>query len=234
VHKEHNRGGEKFVGAIQKIHRAGIQINASFIVGFDNDTLAEFDRIFDFTMKTNMPNVNLHLLAAPQGTELNARLKREGRLFNVTESIGNGAFPSIHYANMGQLELFDHYMETLLRLYSFDTILKKAKMLFSEGTFARSGESIPFTTKLRLTLIILREYLFTKDKYRRALLFYLLGLIRQKKIAIDKAFSFMLSMLSTYRQIMINWENREKYIPLIRKNDAGPWKNRNIPQNIHA
>ena len=48
---------------------------------------------------------------------------------------------------MGQLELFDHYMDTLRRLYSFDTILKKAKTLFSEGTFTRPGGSIPLVTK---------------------------------------------------------------------------------------
>ena len=234
VHKKHNRGGEKFVGAIQKIHRAGIQINASFIVGFDNDTLAEFDRIFDFTMQTSMPNVNLNLLAAPPGSELNARLKREGRLFTVLESIGNGAFPSIHYANMGQLELYDHYMETLRRLYSFDTILKKAKMLFSEGTFTRPGGSIPLVTRLRITFVIFREYLFSKDRNRRALFFYLMGLIRKKRIAVDKAFSFMLSMLSAHRQIRMNWESREKYRSLIRKNDAGPWKMRNYPHDIHA
>jgi radical SAM superfamily enzyme YgiQ (UPF0313 family) len=234
MHKGHNRGGERFAGAIQKIHHAGIHINASFIVGFDNDTLTEFDRIFDFTMQTNIPNVNLHLLAAPPGSELNAKLKREGRLFTVLESIGNGAFPSIHYANMGQLELFDHYMDTLRRLYSFDTILKKAKMLFSEGTFTRSGGSIPFITRLRLTLVILSEYIFTKDKNRRALFFYLTGLIRKKKIAVDKAFSFMLSMLSAHRQIIINWKSREKYRSLIRKNDAGPWKDRNNRQNTHA
>jgi hypothetical protein len=152
----------------------------------------------------------------------------------VSESIGNGAFPSIHYANMGQLELFDRYMETLRRLYSFDTILKKAKMLFSEGTFTRSGGNIPLVTKLRLTLVIVGEYLFTSDKNRRELLFYLMGLIRQKKIAVDKAFSFMLSMLSAYRQIMINWESREKYRSVIRKNDLGPWKDRNNQQQIHA
>jgi hypothetical protein len=152
----------------------------------------------------------------------------------VLESIGNGAFPSIHYANMGQLELFDHYMDTLRRLYSFDTILKKAIMLFSEGTFTRSGGSIPFITRLRLTLVILSEYIFTKDKNRRALFFYLTGLIRKKKIAVDKAFSFMLSMLSAHRQIIINWKSREKYRSLIRKNDAGPWKDRNNRQNTHA
>jgi len=234
VHKEHNRGGEKFIGAIQKIHRAGIHINASFIVGFDNDTLAEFDRIFDFTMQTGMPNVNLNLLAAPPGSELNARLKREGRLFAVSESIGTGAFPSIHYANMGQLELYDHYMDTLRRLYSFDTILKKAKMLFSEGTFTRPGGSIPLDTRLRITLVICREYLFSRNKNRRALFFYLTGLIRKKRIAVDKAFSFMLSMLSAHRQIGMNWENREKYRELIRKNDTGAWKKKNNRQDIHA
>ena len=51
-----------------------------------------------------------------------------------------------------------------------------------------------------------------------------MGLIRKKKIAVDKAFSFMLSMLSAHRQIRMNWDNREKYRTLIRKNDAGPWK----------
>jgi pyruvate-formate lyase-activating enzyme len=227
MHKEHNRGGERFATAIQKIHRAGIHINASFIVGFDNDTLDEFDRIFDFSMQTGMPNINLNLLAAPPGSELNARLLREGRIFNISESIGNGAFPSIHYANMGQLELFDRYMDTLLRLYSFDTILKKARMLFSDGSFTRPGGSIPWVTKMRLTLVIIGGYLFTTDKNRRALLFYLARLMRQKRIAVDKAFSFMLSMLSAYRQIKINWENREKYRTLIRQNDAGPWKDRN-------
>jgi radical SAM superfamily enzyme YgiQ (UPF0313 family) len=234
MHKKHNRGGEKFAAAIEKIHRSGIHINASFIVGFDNDTLAELDRIFDFTMQTKMPNVNLNLLAAPAGTELNARLQREGRLFPVSESIGNGAFPSIHYANMGQLELFDRYMDTLRRLYSFDTILKKARMLFAEGTYTRPGGSISFKIKVRLVFVILGAYLFTTDKNRRALLFFLLGLIKHKKIAVDKAFSFMLSMLSAYRQIKINWEIREKYRSLIRQNDAGPWKNRINSSMTHA
>jgi hypothetical protein len=121
-------------------------------------------------------------------------------------------------------------METLLRLYSFDTILKKARMLFSEGSFTRPGGSIPWVTRMRLTLVVINGYLFTTDKNRRALLFYLAGLIRQKKIAIDKAFSFMLSVLSAYRQITINWENREKYRTLIRQNDAGPWKERDNRQ----
>ncbi|MBN1413747.1 MAG: B12-binding domain-containing radical SAM protein [Bacteroidales bacterium] len=234
THKDHNLGGEKFVDAIRKVHRAGIHINASFIVGFDNDALAELDRIFDFSLKTAMPNVNLHLLAAPPGSELNARLKSEGRLFNVPESIGDGFFPTIHYMNMGQLELFDCYVKTINSLFSYDTILKKAKALFSDGYFTRPGRNIPFYTKMRLILIILYEYLFTKDKEKRALFLFLTGLIRNRKIAVDKAFSFMLSMLSINRQIGKNMKNNEKYRSLIRQNDAGPWKDRKTNQSFSA
>jgi radical SAM superfamily enzyme YgiQ (UPF0313 family) len=225
THKKHNRGGEKYVAAIKKIHDAGIQINASFIVGFDNDTLEEFDRIFDFSMKTSMPNVNLHLLAAPPGTELHLKLKKEGRLFPVPLSIGVGFFPVIHYYNMGQIELFEKYMETIRRLYSFKTILAKAKGLFVNGAFTRPGGKISGFTKVRLSAIILKEYLFTSNKDKRELFFFFMGLIRQKKIVVDKAFSFMLSMLSSHRQVKANLKNMEHYREMIIKNDKGPWKN---------
>ena len=223
THKDHNRGGKKYVEAIRRIHKAGIQITASFIVGFDNDTLEEFDRIFDFTLMTGMTNVNLHLLAAPLGTKLYEKLKQQGRLFRTSENIGDGFFPSIHYYNMGQIELFDKHIETINRLFSFETILKKAKTLFSGGTFTHHVGEISFLTKLRLISLILSEFLFTKDKYRRALLFYLFRLVRAKKVAIDKAFSFMLSMLSFHRQIMLNMADIEKYRSLIHENDNGPW-----------
>ena len=228
THKDHNRGGEIYIDAIRKIHHAGIQITASFIVGFDNDTLEEFDRIFDFTLKTGMTNVNLHLLAAPEGTLLSDRLKKEGRLFTTSENIGDGFFPSIHYYNMGQIELFDKHIETINRLFSFNTILKKAKTLFSNGAFTKHLGSISFLMKLRLIILIIKEYLITKDKYRRELLLYFIRLIGEKKIAKDKAFSFMLSMLSFDRQIKTNLKNIEKYRSLILENDIGPWKNKEI------
>jgi len=228
THKKHNRGGEMYVEAIRKIHHAGIQINASFIVGFDNDTLEEFDRIFDFSMKTNMPNVNLHLLAAPPGTQLHSKLKEQGRLFSVPVNIGVGFFPVIHYYNMGQIELFDKYMETIQKLYSFKTILEKAKGLFLNGSFTRHGVKVSFFVKIRLILVVLKEYLFTTNKDKRELFFFLIRLIREKKIVVDKAFSFMLSMLSSHRQVKSNMQNIEHYRSLIRKNDIGPWKNQMI------
>jgi radical SAM superfamily enzyme YgiQ (UPF0313 family) len=226
THKAHNKGGRNYTEAIRKIHQAGIQINASFIVGFDNDTLCEFDRIYDFTLKTGMSNVNLHLLASPPGTVLNSKLRDQGRLFDVPLNMGAGFFPTIHYANMGQLEMFDKYMDTLRRLYSWNTILEKAKFLFSNGEFTSHGVAISFFSKLRLTSVILREFLFTTDKNKKALFFFFMDLVRRKRIAVDRAFSFMLSMLSSHRQIELNMKLNDHYRELIGQNDLGPWKDR--------
>jgi radical SAM superfamily enzyme YgiQ (UPF0313 family) len=225
THKAHNRGGEKYAESISKIHAAGIHINASFIVGFDNDTLSEFDRIFDFSMKSAMPNVNLHLLTAPAGTVLHNKLKGQGRLFPVSANAGVGFFPMIHYCHMGQMELFDKYMETIQRLFSFDTILEKAKNLFSQGSFTKPGGRVSFLIKLRLSGIIIKEFIFTSDKNKKELFRFFFHLIREKKIAIDRAFSFMTSMLSSHRQVKSNSQNIEQYRSIIRKNDIGPWEN---------
>lgn len=199
TNKLHNKAATIYEPAIRKIHSYGIHINASFVVGFDNDTLQEFDNIFDFSMRTYMPSVNLHLLAAPPGTEIHRKYKMEGRLADCKPEFGSGHFPTLHYMNMSQIELFDHYMETITRLYSFETARIKAEKLFSDGTFTRKGGDISIALKARLSWIIFKEFVMTTDPERRKLFRFIFNLIRKKKIAIDKGFSYLLSMLSSHR-----------------------------------
>ncbi|MCX6244195.1 MAG: radical SAM protein [Bacteroidetes bacterium] len=215
TNKLHNKAATIYEPAIRKIHSYGIHINASFVVGFDNDTLQEFDNIFDFSMRTGMPSVNLHLLAAPPGSEIHKKYKEEGRLAACKPEFGAGHFPTLHYMNMSQIELFDRYMETISRLYSFDTALKKAEKLFSGGGFIRKGVDIPATMKARLSWIIFKEFILTTDPDRRKLFGFIFGLIRTKKIAIDKGFSYLLSMLSSYLQIEQHKKNMNEYRKLV-------------------
>lgn len=223
TNKGHNRGGTIYKEAIEKIHKSGIQINASFIVGFDNDTLDEFDRIFEFTLENGLSNVNLHLLASPPGSRLYEKLREQNRLFDAPESMGAGFFPTIRYARMGQLEMFDKYIDTLRCLYSWDTILDKARKIFSEGAFTHPGVNLSLFIKIRVTVIIMNEFLFTRQKAKRSLLAFFIDLIRRKKIAPDRAFSFMLSMLSAHRQLDLNISVNEHYRSLIHRNNIGPW-----------
>jgi len=222
--KHLNRRGTIYEEAIQKIHAHGIHINASFVVGFDNDTLEEFDRIFDFTLKHNLPNVNLHLLNAPPGTEIHKRYLQEGRLLNCNPELGVGHFPTIHYMQMSQIEIFDKYMETISQLYSFDTILEKAQKLFSFGSFTRRGGEISTYMKIRLCWITIKSFLFTRDDNKRKLFWVITGLIWNNKIVIDKGLGFMLTMLGYNRHIQDHKRNMGSYRRIVMEQDQGAWK----------
>ncbi|MCX6281294.1 MAG: 3-hydroxyacyl-CoA dehydrogenase NAD-binding domain-containing protein [Bacteroidetes bacterium] len=222
--KHHNRGGSIYKEAIEKIHAAGIHINASFVVGFDHDTADEFERIFNFTLKHHLPNVNLHLLNAPPGTETHKKLKAEGRLVDCDPEMGVGHFPTIQYMNMSQIEIFDKYMETVTRLYSFQVIRQKAEALLSNGAFTRPGGDISTWLKARLSWITFREFVLTSDKDRKALFSFILNLIRTKQIAIDKGLGFLISMLGYNRHVRKHQQRMDEYRKLVMEQDKGKWK----------
>jgi radical SAM superfamily enzyme YgiQ (UPF0313 family) len=229
THKLHNKAATIYEPAIEKIHAHGIHINASFVVGFDNDTLQEFENIFDFSMRTNMPSVNLHLLAAPPGSEIYKKYQLEGRLADCKPEFGSGHFPTLHYMNMSQIELFDQYMETIRRLYSFETARIKAEKLFSGGAFIRRGGDIPMYLKARLSWIIFKEFILTTDPERKKLFRFIFSLIRTKRIAIDKGFSYLLLMLSCQRQISKHQKHMKEYREMVMEYSSDPWKNlRNV------
>ena len=68
------------VETVKRIHRAGLQVQAGFIVGFDSDTLSIFQRQIEFIQKSGIVTAMVGLLQAPPGTRLYERLKLEGRL----------------------------------------------------------------------------------------------------------------------------------------------------------
>jgi len=72
--------GRDLAEDVRIIQRAGLQVQAGFIVGFDNDTPSIFQRQIDFIQKTGIVTAMVGLLQAPTGTRLYERLKKEGRL----------------------------------------------------------------------------------------------------------------------------------------------------------
>ncbi len=232
--KHHNRGGSIYSEAIRNIHQRGMHINASFVVGFDHDRLDEFDRVFDFTLRHHLPNVNLHLLNAPPGTETYRKLRDEGRLTNCNPEMGVGHFPTLHYMNMSQIDLFDRYMQTIGKLYDFNTIYDKAVPLFSAGSFTRKGGDISPLLKARLSWITFREFVLTRDPARKKLFGFIFGLIRQRRIAIDKGMGFLLSMLGYHKHIRQHRKNMASYRKMVLEQDKGAWKEmvqNNNPEN---
>ena len=68
------------IAGIKKIQRAGMQVQAGFIVGFDSDPVSIFDRMTLFIQESGIATAMVGLLNAPRGTRLYQRLADEGRL----------------------------------------------------------------------------------------------------------------------------------------------------------
>jgi hypothetical protein len=77
--KTQNTTGD-MLGAVRRIHAAGIDVLAGFIVGFDRDTPAAFGKQRRFILDSGIMVAMVGLLTALPRTPLFDRLKREGRL----------------------------------------------------------------------------------------------------------------------------------------------------------
>jgi radical SAM superfamily enzyme YgiQ (UPF0313 family) len=84
--KKQNRGRD-LIADVQRIQRAGLQVQGGFIVGFDNDSSSIFDRQIEFIQRSGIVTAMVGMLSALPGTRLHERMRREGRL--VGEASGD-------------------------------------------------------------------------------------------------------------------------------------------------
>ncbi len=81
--RECNKGQNRnrdLLESVRRLHRAGLQVQGGFIVGFDSDTPSVFQQQVDFIQKSGIVSAMVGLLQAPRGTRLYQRMKQEGRL----------------------------------------------------------------------------------------------------------------------------------------------------------
>ncbi|MBI4122574.1 MAG: DUF4070 domain-containing protein [Parcubacteria group bacterium] len=77
--KRQNTRGD-LVDDVKRLQRAGIQVQAGFIVGFDTDTESIFERQIAFIQQSGIATAMVSVLQALPGTKLHKRLESEGRI----------------------------------------------------------------------------------------------------------------------------------------------------------
>lgn len=105
------------VAAIKKLQNNGLQVQAGFIVGFDSDTPAIFDRQISFIQESGIVTAMVGMLNVLPGTKLFQRLKNEKRLLMVAS--GNNTDASINFVpKMNPEILMDGYKKINRTIFS--------------------------------------------------------------------------------------------------------------------
>jgi len=101
--------------AVNLITRAGLEVMAGFIVGFDTDQSDAFERQRDFIQSSPIPMAMVGLLTALPGTQLTRRLEREGRM-QMRASGDQFGTPNFK-THLDRRELVSGYSNLLASLY---------------------------------------------------------------------------------------------------------------------
>jgi radical SAM superfamily enzyme YgiQ (UPF0313 family) len=125
--KFHNNNRD-LIECVKKIQKSGLQVQGGFIVGFDSDPHAIFDRLITFIQKSGIVTAMVGLLNAPKGTRLYQRLVQENRL--VKEFTGDNTDLSINFIpKMNVDELIAGYRKVVQAIYSPKNYYERVKTL---------------------------------------------------------------------------------------------------------
>jgi radical SAM superfamily enzyme YgiQ (UPF0313 family) len=105
------------VADVRRLHRAGIQVQGGFIVGFDSDTESIFQRQIEFIQESGIVMAMVGMLQAPRGTKLYDRLLAEDRILGI--STGDNVDGTTNFVpRMGMDVLKNGYRGILDHIYS--------------------------------------------------------------------------------------------------------------------
>ncbi|MFH1174914.1 MAG: DUF4070 domain-containing protein [archaeon] len=105
------------IDSVEKIQKAGLEVTAGFIVGFDSDSPSIFKRQVEFIKNSRIVTAMVGLLNAPKNTALYHRLKNENRLLNDISG-SNTDFSLNFIPKMDAASLVAGYRKIIKEIYS--------------------------------------------------------------------------------------------------------------------
>jgi radical SAM superfamily enzyme YgiQ (UPF0313 family) len=119
------------IACVRKIQKAGLEVQAGFIVGFDKDPDTIFEQLIGFIQESGVVTAMVGLLNAPQGTKLYHRMKEEGRLLKTLT--GDNTDFSINFIpKMSSEALLSGYRTILHTIYSPNHYYARVKKFLIE------------------------------------------------------------------------------------------------------
>ncbi len=105
------------LACVRKIQQSGLQVQAGFIVGFDNDQASIFEKQIRFIQESGITTAMVGMLTAMRGTKLYRRLVSEGRLLEDASG-NNTAIATNFIPKMNMESLVKGYKNVIETIYS--------------------------------------------------------------------------------------------------------------------
>jgi len=119
------------IANIHAIQRAGLQVQAGFIVGFDSDPVSIFERLIAFIQESGIVMAMVGLLNALPGTRLYQRLQSQSRLSGNTS--GDNTDYSLNFLPTMPVEtLMKGYRSIVESIYAPDVYYQRVKCFLQE------------------------------------------------------------------------------------------------------
>jgi len=134
--KFQNVRGDSLEEKLKRIQAAGLDVNAGFIVGFDNDDKGIFEDQFRFIQDNGITLAMVGMLQAIPRTPLYDRLKKEGRLVEDDPSL------NIVPKQMTRDELREGYWKLLKRLYTPEAYLDRSCRVYESKSYVERRAEI--------------------------------------------------------------------------------------------
>ena len=123
--------GRDLAAAVRTIQKAGIEVMAGFILGFDNDGPNVFERQLAFIQQTGIVTAMVGLLNALPKTRLFARLSSEGRILH--QPTGNNLDGILNFKpKLDRQTLLDGYRSLVTELYAPRMYYRRAATFLRE------------------------------------------------------------------------------------------------------
>jgi radical SAM superfamily enzyme YgiQ (UPF0313 family) len=170
--KVQNRNRD-LIESVKKIQRAGLEVQAGFIVGFDMDPSSIFDRLIGFIQESGIATAMVGLLNAPHGTRLYHRLKNEGRLVNAATG-DNTDFSMNFVPKMSPDSLLNGYRTILQTIYSPKHYYARVKKFLQVYRPARTQRPrrLPFTHVMAAFKSMVRLGIIGRERFQYWKLFF--------------------------------------------------------------
>jgi len=116
---------EDYARRVAILHDHGIQVNGSFVLGFDQDDRSVFARTADWVEENRLECATFHILTPYPGTPLFRKMEEEGRLLHRDWSLYDTAHVVFRPRRMTEDELAQGYAWLYRRLFSHASIWRR-------------------------------------------------------------------------------------------------------------